>query len=154
MFLTSDNDVHFISGANVWANRIDHVLGNVGLDTQPPNLVKGTAPASDTYTHLFLCEKSGTASKNRLAGVEAWASVVGTTSAYLRAYKSEAGSVESAWIAVKKNKNGDEYFQLSSSPISSSDSTDIATTEWVKDRDAEVESNLVTALNNLAKTWG
>lgn len=36
----------------------------------------------------------------------------------------------------------------------SSNSTNIATTAWAKARDAEVESNLVTALNNLAKTWG
>lgn len=36
----------------------------------------------------------------------------------------------------------------------SSNGTNIATTAWAKARDAEVESNLVTALNNLVKTWG
>ena len=36
----------------------------------------------------------------------------------------------------------------------SSNGTNIATTAWAKARDAEVESNLVAALNNLAKTWG
>lgn len=36
----------------------------------------------------------------------------------------------------------------------SSNGTNIATTAWAKARDAEVESNLVAALNNLAKAWG
>lgn len=154
LYLTSDNETCFIVGANTWANRVNHTLGLQGLDTQEPDLVKGTAPTANTYTHLFLCENSGNASKNRLAGMEAWAHTNGSTAVCLRAYRSVAGSTEGSYLLVQKNADGTAVFQLSSSPADASNTTDIATTAWAKARDAEVESNLVTALNNLAKTWG
>ncbi len=154
LFLTSDGYTHFIVGANVWADRIDHTLGTQGLDTQKPDLVKGTAPTSNIYTHLFLCENGGTASKNRLGGIETYAGTGGDTGVILRAYKSAANETANAWLAVKCASDGTGSFAISSSPAAASNGTDIATTAWAKARDAEVETNLVTALNNLAKTWG
>lgn len=154
LFLTSDNETCFIVGANVWADRVNHTLGLNGLDTQEPDLVKGTAPKANVYTHLFLCENSGTASKNRLGGIETYAGTGGDTGVVLRAYKSAAGDTSNACLIVKCASDGTGSFTISSSPAVSSNGTDIATTAWAKARDAEVESNLVTALNNLAKTWG
>lgn len=154
LFLTSDNETRFIVGANVWADRVNHTLGLQGLDTQEPDLVKGKAPTANVYTHLFLCENGGTASKNRLGGIEAYAGTGGDTGVVLRAYKSAANETANACLIVKCAADGTGSFTISSSPAAASNTTDIATTAWVKARDAEVESNLVTALNNLAKTWG
>lgn len=154
LFLTSDGSTHFIVGANVWADRVNHTLGLQGLDTQEPDLVKGKAPTANVYTHLFLCENGGTAFKNRLGGIEAYAGTGGDTGVVLRAYKSAANETANACLIVKCAADGTGSFTISSSPAAASNTTDIATTAWAKARDAEVESNLVTALNNLAKTWG
>lgn len=154
LFLTSDNETCFIVGANTWANRVNHTLNLEGLDTQEPDLTKGTAPAANIYTHHYLCENAGTAVKNRMAGCEAYALTTGETGFSIFAYEPTAGSSNNINLRVRRMADGTAAFTISSSPAASSNGTDIATTAWAKARDAEVESNLVTALNNLAKTWG
>ena len=51
------------------------------------NVTKGTAPSSNTYRSVYVFDKAGTASANRIGGVEIGAMTDGSNRAYIRAYK-------------------------------------------------------------------
>ena len=62
----------------------------------------------------------------------------GDTSSVIRAYKNATGSSESADILIGYDKSRDRFYTKCLSPDANSDTTEIATTEWVRDRIPEL----------------
>lgn len=105
-----------------------------GLDIVNGTATKGTNPTSPLYWGLFRANdktSDSTWRNTRLGIAELSLSTNGTTQMIFGTYKNEAGSGSNAVIAVGYNLSTGAY-ATAPTPPASSNSTNIATTAWVK----------------------
>ena len=77
------------------------------LYLQNGNLVKGTAPASEsTGSVISFCESAGTAAKNRIGMIYSYVTTSNTAATRMYAYKPEAGSTSTAYLYVQYAADG------------------------------------------------
>ena len=105
-----------------------------GLDIVNGAVTKGTNPTSTQYWGLFRANdktRDSTWKNTRLGIAELSLDTNGTTQMIFGTYKNEAGSGSNALIAVGYNLSSGAY-ATAPTPPAGSNSTNIATTAWVK----------------------
>ena len=98
---------------------------------------KGTNPSTNVYCGMWLNDKNGTASKNRVAGLGAEINTAGRYRSYLCAYKPVAGASDYSQIAISYAADG-TVTTSAPTPPADDNSTQIATTAWVTAKDNNV----------------
>ena len=104
---------------------------NIFMCAQRTDITKGTSPSTNAYWSLDFNDHVGTAAKDRLGNVGAVYFTNGSVRTDINVYKPEANSTVSTRISVGYNENGDQ-FTYAPTPAISDNSTQIATTEWVR----------------------
>lgn len=143
LFLASDNSVYVYVGQNdtydatkrvmFSSNTSSYFPGNVWVRNR--DVVKGTKPTANRYASINFCagkdEASTTAS--RLGCVETCVTTAGDVQTAMMAYKYTAGNTSYATIGVKYENSG-ATTTFCPNPVATSDTNNIATTAWVRDR--------------------
>ena len=100
---------------------------------------KGELAEENKYLQLRLLDSENLNQvTHTLAEMAMSVNINGDTSSSIRAYKNETGSSESADILVGYDKSRDRFYTKCLSPDANSNTTEIATTEWVRDRIPEL----------------
>ena len=98
--------------------------------TQSASFDKGTIPESTTYPFwISFLDRNGTAEKNRLAGIGLSETSGGYANFSFVAYKNEENSTANTSLGIVFAPNGENYAYCPTPPASSN-SNNIATTEW------------------------
>lgn len=139
----NDNAVVHTSGAETVNGAKTFTSNPIVENTNPlfliknSNVDKGTNPTSNIYSGLWLNDKNGTASKNRIAGLGAEINTAGCYRSYLCAYKPVAGASDYSQISISYAADG-TVTTSAPTPPADDNSTQIATTAWVTAKDNNV----------------
>lgn len=143
LYLASDNNVYVYVGQNDAYDATKRVLFSSNSASYFPGhiwvrnrgIVKGTLPKANTYISLNFtggtAESSTTAS--RLGCIETKVSTAGDVSTYIAAYKYTAGATTCTTMGLRYANSG-TVTTFAPSPAATSDTNNIATTAWVRDR--------------------
>lgn len=97
------------------------------------SITKGTKPASTQYSQMLFYGNTSSGLSDRIAMLETSSSSAGEQTTYITAYKFEKGSTANASIGVAYPLSGTAH-GFAPNPAATSDTNDIATTAWVRDR--------------------
>lgn len=120
-----------ISGAKTFSSNIELNNGARLYVIHAPE-AKGTPPAATTWYELLAQDNAaGTGKDHRFGALSFTNNTDGSIKAALICYKNEANSTSSGIISIQVNSSG-TYTTTAPTPAASSNTTNIATTAWVK----------------------
>lgn len=130
-------------------------FGSANVCLQNTDLTKGTAPNDVKYTFINLCDKNGGAfAANTLGQLEIRVEANNSVHTYIRALKNEANSTACCEIACVYDTANNRAYTRTVTPAADSNTTEIATTAWVRGRLSGSEYSMVPSANPEGRSVG
>jgi hypothetical protein len=131
---TSENET--IRGVKTFKSNVIVENTNPLFLIKNSNVNKGTTPSTNVYSGLWLNDKNGTESKNRVAGIGCEINTAGRYRSYLCVYKPNENDTTYSQISISYSSDG-TITTSTPTPPASDNSSQIANTSWCR-------ANLVT----------